>query len=224
MVEMAIKNLNSKNGSSVPAIVKFIQGKYPYKCNRAQIWQAVKRGEKEKRFARYKLRFRVSDKQPRKKKATKKKPTAPKAKSPKKPATPTKKTKAPAETPTKAPKVPKEKKKKVQPASSPAPISTPAKKKRLPVEKKASKRTKSTSSEPSGPAKGNWQYQDKGWKNYDPEATATVEKAYQEWAKDPYTDIRSVKSGQWHYQVDFNRMKQVNIEHANHTERDVRRL
>jgi len=38
------------------------------------------------------------------------------------------------------------------------------------------------------------------------------------------TDVRAVKSGQWEYQVDFMAMKQTNIQHDNHTVRNIRRV
>ncbi len=37
-------------------------------------------------------------------------------------------------------------------------------------------------------------------------------------------DVRAVKSGQWEYLVDFMGMKQTNIQHENHTQRDIRRI
>ena len=36
-------------------------------------------------------------------------------------------------------------------------------------------------------------------------------------------DVRAVKSGDFRYQIDFKAMKQTNIEHVNHTVRDIRR-
>jgi hypothetical protein len=232
MVTVAISNLDEPHGSSVPAIVKFIQGKYPQKCNRGQIWMAVKRGEKEKRFTRYKLRFRLTQKN-KEPKSPKKKKTTPKPKTPKSPKNTTKE-KTPKESPKKkttSKKTPKQTKEK---PTAPPPVPAPAKKGRKRSEasteqpattkKAATTKRSKKSTEPSGEPKGTWQYQDKGWKNYADPASNVVEKAYQEWQKDPYTDIRSVKSGQWAYQVDFNRMKQINIEHENHTERDIRRI
>jgi len=38
------------------------------------------------------------------------------------------------------------------------------------------------------------------------------------------TDVRAVKSGQWEYMVDFMAMKQTNIQHENHTIRNIRRV
>eukprot|EP00735_Rhodelphis_limneticus_P007161 TRINITY_DN19666_c0_g1::TRINITY_DN19666_c0_g1_i1::g.3342::m.3342 TRINITY_DN19666_c0_g1::TRINITY_DN19666_c0_g1_i1::g.3342 ORF type:complete len:229 (-),score=39.52,sp/Q14781/CBX2_HUMAN/50.00/2e-10,Chromo/PF00385.19/8.2e-13,Chromo/PF00385.19/3.6e+03,WWE/PF02825.15/5.2e+02,WWE/PF02825.15/1.2e-05,Mtf2_C/PF14061.1/0.041 TRINITY_DN19666_c0_g1_i1:74-733(-) len=63
-----------------------------------------------------------------------------------------------------------------------------------------------------------------GWHDYTPEAAQIVEDAYLGWLKDPHVDIRAVKSGQWMYEVDFNLMKQKNIQHEAHTVRDIRRV
>eukprot|EP01098_Paradermamoeba_levis_P011124 TRINITY_DN472_c0_g1_i1.p1 TRINITY_DN472_c0_g1~~TRINITY_DN472_c0_g1_i1.p1 ORF type:complete len:263 (-),score=84.23 TRINITY_DN472_c0_g1_i1:255-1043(-) len=70
-----------------------------------------------------------------------------------------------------------------------------------------------------------WQYQEGSkWKNYQTAAVPVVETAYQDWLKNPYIDVRSVKSGDWSYQVDFNRQTQTNVDHANHTVRSIRRV
>jgi hypothetical protein len=104
-------------------------------------------------------------------------------------------------------------------------------------EKKNKKRSKGTrvhsgntvpdepaNEESSGKLVWAWQYWDNGWYNYDKEASNLVEATYQEYLKNPgITDVRSVKSGQWTYQVDFRQMTQINIEHENHTSRKIRR-
>lgn len=72
-----------------------------------------------------------------------------------------------------------------------------------------------------------WQFFDAakgGWNDYDSKASDVVDAAYVEWQKNPYTDVRSIASGQWQYQVDFTNMKQINIQHEAHTQRDVRRV
>jgi hypothetical protein len=75
----------------------------------------------------------------------------------------------------------------------------------------------------TSPAK--WQYEDNGWKDYDAEASEEVEKCYQTYLSCPgQFDVRSVKSGTWHYQVDFPQMIQTNIRHENHTRRAIRRI
>ena len=68
-----------------------------------------------------------------------------------------------------------------------------------------------------------WQYEHDGWKNYDKVASDVVEAAYQDWQKNPFTDVRAIKSGEWQYTVDFNTMIQENIQHENHTKRNIRR-
>lgn len=70
-----------------------------------------------------------------------------------------------------------------------------------------------------------WQYFDNGWFDYHAEASKLVEEAYQDYIAHPgMWDVRAVKSGRWHYQVDFPNLKQTNIEHDDHTQRDIRRV
>lgn len=68
-----------------------------------------------------------------------------------------------------------------------------------------------------------WQYEHDGWKNYEKAASDVVEAAFVEWQKNPYTDVRAIKSGEWEYMVDFTNMRQRNIQHESHTERNIRR-
>ena len=70
-----------------------------------------------------------------------------------------------------------------------------------------------------------WEYKERdNWFPYAPEASVIVEKAYQDYLADPNKiDVRSVQSGMWAYQVDFTNMTQTNIQHQNHTTRDIRR-
>ena len=73
--------------------------------------------------------------------------------------------------------------------------------------------------------KGRWEYFDNGWHPYAPAASDLVEAEWQEYVSDPHRrDVRSVKSGQFRYFVDFTLMKQTNVEHPNHTQRDIRRV
>lgn len=52
-----------------------------------------------------------------------------------------------------------------------------------------------------------------------------MEEVYQSYLKNRgNTDVRAVKSGEWEYLVDFVAMKQTNIQHENHTIRDIRRV
>eukprot|EP01095_Lingulamoeba_sp_RSL-Kostka_P017101 TRINITY_DN8693_c0_g2_i1.p1 TRINITY_DN8693_c0_g2~~TRINITY_DN8693_c0_g2_i1.p1 ORF type:complete len:288 (-),score=99.50 TRINITY_DN8693_c0_g2_i1:45-908(-) len=70
-----------------------------------------------------------------------------------------------------------------------------------------------------------WQYYDNGYHNYDDEASILVEEGYQMYQRRPEKYfVRSVKSGDWEYYVDFANMKQRNIEHSSHTERNIKRV
>jgi len=70
-----------------------------------------------------------------------------------------------------------------------------------------------------------WQYNHgNSWHNYDSEAAKVVEAIYLGYIQDPGVDIRSVKSGDWSYMLDFGKMTQTNVEHHNHTTRNIRRL
>jgi len=85
--------------------------------------------------------------------------------------------------------------------------------------------TEAKTSETTGELVWVWQYYDNGFHNYDPEASAIVEGVYQEYKTSPYTtDVRSVKSGQWNYLVDFREMTQQNVQHESHTKRKIRRV
>ena len=79
-----------------------------------------------------------------------------------------------------------------------------------------------------------WQYLDKdkytnekradGWYDYEPEANITVEEEWQRYIKNrAASDVRSVKSGEFSYMVDFIGWKQTNIIHPNHKVRQIRR-
>jgi len=72
-----------------------------------------------------------------------------------------------------------------------------------------------------------WQYKadNQNWGNYDLEASDVLEGVYQGYlANRGDTDVRSVKSGQWEYQVDFQALKQTNLQHESHTTREIRRV
>lgn len=71
-----------------------------------------------------------------------------------------------------------------------------------------------------------WQYQSKNkWYDYGNNASEKIEKAYQEYLKDPSTsiDVVCVKSGKYNYQVDFICNTQTNIEDSMHLSNHVRR-
>lgn len=70
-----------------------------------------------------------------------------------------------------------------------------------------------------------WQYFHSGWYSYDQEGSEIVEKYYQEYLLNPAKcDVRSVQSGFFHYMVDFVNLKQINVDHSNHTQRKIRRV
>lgn len=71
----------------------------------------------------------------------------------------------------------------------------------------------------AGPKRVLWQYyvddfvdgKATGWYNYAPEAAATVEGVWSEWRFNAWLDVRSVHSGYWDYNVDFNQLAQTNV-------------
>lgn len=80
-----------------------------------------------------------------------------------------------------------------------------------------------------------WQYYDNNkftsnrsaddWYDYDPEASDIVEDAWQKYIVNRgLNDVRSVKSGDWEYMVDFMNWKQTNVVHSAHTQRNIRRM
>jgi len=69
-----------------------------------------------------------------------------------------------------------------------------------------------------------WQYNHGKWHDFDQEANKIVEGIYQAFLADPHVDINAIKSGHYQYMIDFNAMKQTNIEHEAHTVRDIRRI
>jgi ABC-type sugar transport system ATPase subunit len=71
-----------------------------------------------------------------------------------------------------------------------------------------------------------WQFlNDAGaWEDYEKAGAALVEAAYQDWLGNKFVDVRSVKSGQWIYQVDFATFKQTNAQHPSHTVRSIQRV
>lgn len=75
-------------------------------------------------------------------------------------------------------------------------------------------------------SKVDWLFEDAPgvWLNYAAAAAPVVETAYQDWLKNKFVDVRAVKSGVWIYQIDFNKMEQMNAQHAAHTIRKIRRV
>ena len=45
-----------------------------------------------------------------------------------------------------------------------------------------------------------------GWHNYFADASDVVEGVFMEWRKFPTVDVKSIKSGTYHYDVNFNKM------------------
>lgn len=64
-----------------------------------------------------------------------------------------------------------------------------------------------------------------GWYDYFKEAAEEVERAHAEFINNPTRgySIRSVQSGHFCYQIDFNEMKQTNVAHKNRKQRNIRR-
>jgi len=81
-----------------------------------------------------------------------------------------------------------------------------------------------------------WQYYDThnfkakvksldNWYDYDPQASDIVEDEWQKYIVNRgMNDVRSVKSGEWEYIVDFVNWNQTNIIHSAHKMRSIRRL
>lgn len=62
------------------------------------------------------------------------------------------------------------------------------------------------------------------WRDYAKAASRTVEENYVWWLRDSSVSVRRVQSGHFHYMVDFNTLKQQNVDHAAHTVRAIRRV
>jgi len=72
-----------------------------------------------------------------------------------------------------------------------------------------------------------WQYKNNAgsWSDYDREASSQIEEAFVLYMQNPrMNDVRAIKSGEWMYQVDFVNNKQTNIQHEHHRVRDIRRV
>jgi len=220
---------------SVQALKKWVLAKYPTveeKSANRYLRAALKKGVAADLLKQTKGSFKLSTKGKDGGDETKSKKKSPKKKnadSPKK----KKAAKDGEEKPKKArkPKAPKEKSesgpKKTIKKKAPRVVEAPV----FPVLKKALSRTSSNSSKPLVNVPGAkyeniWQYKEgQNWKSYDEKASDVVEEVYQKYlANKGDTDVRAVKSGQWEYQVDFSAMKQTNIQHENHTTRDIRRI
>jgi len=238
----ALKDQASGSGLSSKAIGKYIQENFPVPeetAFRRYLRVALKKSSDNGNLIRRGQSYRMSAKAktPRKaitkKKATRKRKTSTSS-------TITSRRKS-TSTPTKPTKKRTTANSTSSSSSSPSPSSTPTKKRTAKETTKAiPKKRKTSPSSISSPSsketvvkkvsgiKGDhiWQYDEKGtWKNYETEASNVVEEVYQKYlANRGDTDVRAVKSGQWEYMVDFMAMKQTNIQHENHTVRNIRRV
>jgi len=210
MINKAIESIGHRSGSNIVAISHYIENNYPVKENykrylKAAIKRAVGTGELVKNGAMY----RVKKVPPKRKRVTKKT--------------------VEGEAAAKKPRV---KKATTESAASPKKRKADAKVDKVKKPRKTAETSEAPSAITDAPKKPVglksdyiWQYLDGHWKNYDVEASNTVEDTYLKYKEDRgETDVRAVKSGSWEYQVDFAAMKQINIQHENHTTRDIRRV
>lgn len=63
-----------------------------------------------------------------------------------------------------------------------------------------------------------------GWYPYDGAAVTNMERFHSQFKANPDMGPRYVFSGSWNYEVDFVRMQQTNVDHPNHTTRQIRRV
>jgi len=229
---------------SVQAISKFIEATYPVgETYKRYLKHALKTGLAAKLFVKVRGSFRLSAKSLKKTGRKKKKSTS------KSPSKKTKKTDK--KSGSKSPKPKKSKKedssrkktKKTTPkkakattatssttttttASTTTPLEAPKRGRSTGIKKtEASKEISSPTKLVGSKYDHHWQYHHGTWKDYDAKASDTVEETYLKYLENRgETDVRAVKSGQWEYQVDFMAMKQTNIQHENHTVRNIRRL
>jgi len=217
---------------SLKGISKFIEENYPVGATFHRfVKMALKRGLAEGVFIKLRGSFRLSAKAKKKRtssssskrESSRKNSDSPRKKSPAKKERKEKKDKK--EKPEKSPETKKRKAPAKRSEEKEGKKEKPAKKARGEKEGEEEE-TKKISKKPEGLKFDHfWQYKDGPWKNYDGEASNTVEQVYQNYlANKGDTDVRAVKSGSWEYMVDFLAMKQTNIQHDNHTVRDIRRL
>jgi len=243
MIRKALKGDTSRKGTSIQAIYKFIEDNYAVHARaRSFVKRALRRLVDDGDITnptvfRYKLakttkkspkkKTKKSDKEKKSKKSDKEKKSKKSDKEKKKSKKDTKEKKSTKKVTTKrATKT--STKEKVSPLAKVARAPKGTTKTTRGTAKKASKSAATDSTSESaapGELKWVWQYFDGGFKNYDVAASDTVEGVYQEYLTSPYTtDVRSVKSGQWSYLVDFKQWTQQNIQHENHTTRKIRRV
>jgi len=195
---------------SFQQILKYIQTNYKVSERaRRYLKIALNKGVAEKYFVQLRASYRLSSKTSKRKSATKRSRAKKTEKegSTKKRASPSKPKRASGEK-----KVKKAKKAEGE--------------KSKPKAKSEMKRIPSNSFSPKSKHAHIWQFAEVGkWYNYDVEASDKVEDVYLGYLSNRGdTDVRAIKSGQWEYMVDFMAMKQTNIQHPNHTIRDIRRV
>jgi len=218
MVKKAITETqeNGRKGAADIVIIRYIHANYPVYGNfKPHVRLALSRAVATGLLKQHKRHFRIAEKT--KKKKTGKRKTSKKTGNAKKEKTKKEKTK-------KSPK--KQKTKEPSPRKSKT-ATRPAKEKPAPRGKKSSRGSTSSASAETAELVWVWQFMenDKCFYNYESDASDVVESVYQDYLKNPgNTDVRSVKSGQWHYMVDFREMTQQNIQHENHTKRRIRRI
>eukprot|EP01126_Amoeba_proteus_P059624 TRINITY_DN77_c0_g1_i2.p1 TRINITY_DN77_c0_g1~~TRINITY_DN77_c0_g1_i2.p1 ORF type:complete len:315 (-),score=54.05 TRINITY_DN77_c0_g1_i2:105-1049(-) len=229
VITLALKDINSKTGSSFEAIYNYTTANYKVKPSiRAKLnvafARALKSGLIETTTPR---RYKLTGKEPtpqdlRPRKSSKPRGTARTKKEPepetssrprnKKSLEGTKKSSKTSERTTKSSK------------SSERTTKSSKSSERTKKLKSSERTKKSPKSSESTELVWVWQYYNKGFYNYDPSASDVVESVYQEYLTSPYTcDVRSVHSGEWQYEVDFKQMTQKNILHEAHTVRPIRR-
>lgn len=243
MIMRAIRTLNKGEATSAFAISKYIYSNYPVPEDKFKrfIKVGLSKGLKNKNIVKvrgsYRLSAKARDIRKKKKTATKEegaekpkrersaspKRKAQKKESPKKEDAGKRKKKEAADKPKRARKSKEENNNN---------NNQEAKEVAAPKKKRESKKAAAEDEKAAAKVKGSkfdhfWQFKaDNGvWGNYDVVASDTIEEVYQKYlANRGDNDVRAVKSGQWEYQVDFMAMKQTNIQHPNHTVRDIRRV
>jgi hypothetical protein len=243
MIMRAIRTLNKGEATSIIAISNYIFSNYPVPEDKYKryIKVGLSKGLKNKNLVKvrgsYRLSAKARDIRKRKNKSEKKeegaeKPKRERSASPKKKAA----KKDDASKRKKKKKTEKEEAKPKRARKSKEENNDNNNKKEAPASPKKKRESKKGAAEEEKPAaakvKGTkydhfWQFkQDNGiWGNYEVNASDTIEDVYQKYlANRGDNDVRAVKSGQWEYQVDFMAMKQTNIQHPNHTVRDIRRV
>jgi hypothetical protein len=249
MIMRAVRTLNKGEATSVIAITNYIFSNYPVPEDKFKryIKVGLSKGLKNKNLVKvrgsYRLSAKARDIRKKKKSAAKEedaeKPKRERSASPKKKAPKAKESPKKKEDAGKRKKKTDEKEKPKRARKSKEESNeNNNNKKAAPAPKKKREAKKGAAAEeeekaaPAAKVKGSkfdhfWQFkQDNGvWGNYDVNGSDTIEDVYQKYlANRGDNDVRAVKSGQWEYQVDFMAMKQTNIQHPNHTVRDIRRV